>query len=422
MLSRIKGSRVLLAITLVKAISVVSSLVVTYLATSVLDPSSAGLFLLIISLVAALSIFLRIGTDTVVLRLVASSNSISKISTTVNTALVMTIISTVIFSGTISFFSDFIGDDLFSKPELSTPLSIGIWSLPFMACSFVLSMGFQGKRWPVITTVAQNLGVGATFLVMVVGYQYFYAMPDILIFASLYFLSAVFIFIFTISFWRCRGFRVSLISVFEFKTLWSSARHMWVATSMNLLVQWSGVLIAGIFLSASEVSQFTVAQKLATLISFGLVVANMVTAPRYARLWSEHNIEGVHLLSISATKLQVLIVLPIVALFLIAPVEVLSMFGLEYKKAWLILIILTLGQMINVICGSVAYILTMTGNELLFRRATLISGPLTLLLSVLFVTWFGLVGIAVATALGMAVQNIISLFYIRKKLGFWTFI
>ena len=94
-------------------------------------------------------------------------------------------------------------------------------------------------------------------------------------------------------------------------------------------------------------------------------------------------------------------------------------FGEGYERGSLLLLIMSLGQFVNVATGSVGYLLTMSGHEKDFRRVTLFAGPLTVILSYLLIIQYDSLGAAIATAIGLSLQNIGALFMVRKRLGFW---
>ena len=110
---------------------------------------------------------------------------------------------------------------------------------------------------------------------------------------------------------------------------------------------------------------------------------------------------------------------PIVAIMVFLPELIMGLFGDEFKEASNLLAIMAIGQFINVATGSVGYLLTMSGHEKDLRRVTFFSGPLTVLLSYVLILQYGVLGAAIATAVGLSVQNLLALIVVRKRLGFW---
>ena len=79
-----------------------------------------------------------------------------------------------------------------------------------------------------------------------------------------------------------------------------------------------------------------------------------------------------------------------------------------------------LGQFINICCGSVGYLLSMTGNELYVRNAILTSGLLCITLTIILVPIYGALGAAISIFSSIAIQNFIMVFYVKQQLGFNT--
>jgi O-antigen/teichoic acid export membrane protein len=194
---------------------------------------------------------------------------------------------------------------------------------------------------------------------------------------------------------------------------------LWAASSMSLAVQWSGILMAGIFVSSSEIAFLSAAQRTAMLTSFVLMVVNIVVAPRYARLWQENKKQEIQNLAKWSTRGMIALASPLVAAMIFIPGTIMGLFGDEFVVAGNLLAIMAIGQFINVATGSVSYLLTMSGHERDFRRVTFFAGPLTVILSYFLILEYGVLGAAIATAIGLSLQNLLALAMVRKRLGFW---
>jgi O-antigen/teichoic acid export membrane protein len=95
-------------------------------------------------------------------------------------------------------------------------------------------------------------------------------------------------------------------------------------------------------------------------------------------------------------------------------------FGEEYIQAAYLLRILIIGQFINVITGSVGFLLNMTGHEKDMRNVVFFSGPLALGLGLSLTPIYGPTGAAIATAIALASQNLIAVYMVKRRLGFNT--
>ncbi|WP_221800661.1 MATE family efflux transporter [Oceanobacter mangrovi] len=286
-----------------------------------------------------------------------------------------------------------------------------------------MSFAFQGMHRVVAATFFQQLGVGLGFvLLFILVWWQWNSWLNAGNAAVLYFLVAVLVLLIASAVWlRQPHAEVSFPAVNQWKNseLWRSSSNLWAAASMSLLVQWSGVLIAGVMIAAADLAHLSAAQRTANVTSFVLMVVNMAVAPRYARLWKEQKMAELQRLARVSTMAMIALVLPVVAVMVIFPGWLMALFGDGFEQGAMLLTIMAVGQFINVATGSVGYLLNMSGHEKDFRRVTLFAGPLTIVAAVLLTWQFGVLGAATATAIGVAVQNIGALFMVHKRLGFW---
>jgi O-antigen/teichoic acid export membrane protein len=93
------------------------------------------------------------------------------------------------------------------------------------------------------------------------------------------------------------------------------------------------------------------------------------------------------------------------------------MFGPEFPSAQPGLIILVLGQTINVVMGPVALLLVMTGHEREVAVATALSAALNIALNLVMIPAWGLMGTSLAVAISVSVWNILLAVRVRRRLG-----
>ena len=189
---------------------------------------------------------------------------------------------------------------------------------------------------------------------------------------------------------------------------------------MNQAVQWCAPIIIGVYLVAEQVAFFSVAQRIALLTSFILMAVNLVVAPKFANFNAKNDLEGIRKTALFSVRLLVLSALPIVLFMLLLPEFLMGLFGEQFKQGAVILQILVLGQAINVITGSVGFLLMMSGNERDMRFVTIISGCGVLLSVPLFTSLYGAMGAALATAFFISLQNLLAVYFVKKRLGFNT--
>jgi O-antigen/teichoic acid export membrane protein len=105
---------------------------------------------------------------------------------------------------------------------------------------------------------------------------------------------------------------------------------------------------------------------------------------------------------------------------LIFPSFLMRLFGAEFAEGAALLQILAVGQFINAITGSVGFLLIMSGHERDMRNVTLISGFSAMFLAWFLTAQFGIIGAATGTAIAVATQNLLAVYFVKKRLGFNT--
>jgi len=181
--------------------------------------------------------------------------------------------------------------------------------------------------------------------------------------------------------------------------------------SLYILAYFSGSKQVGLFQAAS---QFT------GVISIGLVSVNLAMQPRLSVAWAKNDkVELQRLLTIAArisTGLAILVVLGLI--FFAKPI--LLLYGTEYVGGVNALRILAIGQLFNAVAGSCGVLLSMTGNQVIVMRGTLVALVANALVGFLLVPHLASVGAAIAVAIALATWNIIFAIYALTKLGLNT--
>ena len=402
-----------------KTAAAFAAFALTALITRNMPNDEAGLFLLGFTLITVLSIFFRLGLDNVILRFLSAHGTDEFAQEKLNRGLLW--IATAAIPATVlgMALSEPIATHIFNKPGFAPVLFWMLPALPVMALFMLLAMAFQAQHRVVLTTLFQNLGISTLFIT---GFGYlWFQQPDAInavSSAQVYAVAAASIFIAAIVLWFSQRNVNFKITGYRDPELTHASTNLWMASIMSLAVQWSGILIAGAMLPAEEVALLTAAQRTAMLTSFVLMVVNMVVAPRYARLWKEGNVEQIRYLAKWSVRGMIAMVLPVVAVMMIWPEKVMGLFGEGFKEAAVLLMILAAGQFVNVATGSVGYLLNMSGHERDMNRVTLFSGPLTIILVALLSNYYGVLGAAIGTAVGVSIQNLGALVLVKVRMGF----
>jgi len=178
-----------------------------------------------------------------------------------------------------------------------------------------------------------------------------------------------------------------------------------------------GVIILGSIVDASEVGIYSVAIKIAGLLSFFLLAVNTILAPNIASLYSVGDLDRLQMLTTKSSWSILLLTLPASLILIIFGEYILSIFGLDFIVGYDLLIILIIGQVFNAAMGSVGLLLTMTRHEKDAVVGVLIGFLINLTLCSFLIPLYGALGAAISTTLNTFIWNIIFGILVFKRIN-----
>ena len=172
------------------------------------------------------------------------------------------------------------------------------------------------------------------------------------------------------------------------------------------LMQSTDVLFISAYDTFESVAYYSIAVKLATVTALALISVNIVIAPKIASIYNDKNFSELKLILKKATRINVLISLPIIILLICFSEHILSMFGINYILAKNALWILLIAQFFNSITGPSALYLNMTGRQKKLNVILLISLIINVVLNIFLVPTFGMLGAAIATTTSFVLSKV----------------
>ncbi len=191
----------------------------------------------------------------------------------------------------------------------------------------------------------------------------------------------------------------------------TAMRFMWLG-GLYLLLSRTDLIMLGFLSSDEGTGVYAVASRAADLVPLLLVAANMVIAPRIAKLYREGNMAGLQQVLTVTMKVVILGSLPVVLFLFLGAGWLLPFFyGETYTDGVLVLRILVVSQFILVLGGPLGTTLEMTGHEKasLIVMAWVVS--MNVLLNLALIPTFGANGAAAATCVSVIVGRVL---YWRK--------
>jgi O-antigen/teichoic acid export membrane protein len=408
---------------IVRIFGALTGFLMTLVITRTLSVEQSGLFLLGFALCSAVGKICTLGLTTSFVRFMGGYHAVANwavIKGVFNKGLKTVLFTSIGVALIIFVFAPFISNNIFDKPQFEQVLRAMAFAIPCFALYQLIAFAFQGLHKPIISIFLQNISNQVIVIIAVLIVSVFITELTAT-FLSVIFTIAAFITVFIALIKWLSNKKLTVVADYsQTNALVTSAKPLFYSMFMSLLVQYSGQISSGVYLSTSDVAYFSVAQRVSMLTSFVLIAVNLVAAPRFAASAKLGKTEELRSTSLFCSRIMVIMATPVVVFMLFFADLLMGFFGEEYVQAAHLLKILIIGQFINVITGSAGFLLNMTGHEKDMRNVVFFSGPLALGLGLSLTPIYGPTGAAIATAIALASQNLIAVYMVKRRLGFNT--
>lgn len=183
------------------------------------------------------------------------------------------------------------------------------------------------------------------------------------------------------------------------------------------------VFFLGSFFDNSTVGVFGIGFRLASGVGILLAIVNTISAPKFAELYWSQKHEDLEGLIFKTSKLLFWLAFLLSLMLIALGPWILGIFGDEFstKTSYWVLVVLVLGQLVNVSAGSVGVYLSMTGKQVVLRNVILVVTSLSLLAYWLFTKEHGIKAVALISSSSLILLNLVLVLYTYFKLKLITF-
>jgi O-antigen/teichoic acid export membrane protein len=191
-----------------------------------------------------------------------------------------------------------------------------------------------------------------------------------------------------------------------------------LSAAMQLINGRTDILVLGIFREDADVGIYRVAVQIAAVMVFAIRAVNANQAPHIAHLYVKGDMQKLQkMITTSSQGMALYALLILLAILFFGESIIRTFFGAQFVTAYVPLVILAVGQLVNVSMGSVASLLNMTGHERDTTRIVVIGAIVNVVLNFSLTPLWGMTGAAVATASGLVTWNLIMRRQVRKRIG-----
>lgn len=386
-----------------------------------LGAHGVGIYFLALSITTFMALIARLGMDHNLTRIVAAeaeSQNWGRVITVVRQALWVCSGAAIFGSLLLIFGANWISHFVFSKPDLVNPLQVLAITVFPVALFILYARALQGLKRTGEAMLVETVIVPLVACIFVVWLVHRFEIIGGTIAYAIGSLVALFVATMT---WRLYSRR------------WNAQRDEKPSNSMQALVMSSAPLLGvmlfqqlalviplfvlGAVKSGADVGLFYAANRTAALLGIIVVAANSIIAPKVAALHHAGEYQTLDRIIRTSAIIVTLTAAPALVVFLIIPDFVMKVFGAEFSAGDNLLRVLSVGQTINVLTGSVGLVLIMTNKfRSIFLTAmwTLIA---TVLLSLALIPTYGAAGAAWAVAGSLTVASVLRVVFAWRDLG-----
>ena len=405
---------------IIRFVSIFFSFFFTYCIAIWFGSSILGILALYQSFLFVLSVFCRLGLDTASVRFVTENLAKNRLLIIKNIffkstilVLITSLIVSIIFS---MFFGKFTGFFFKYVDFNNYIIFVGVSIVPFslLLVNSEIFRGFKKISYyaifrqislPVIACLILFIFISLKIQNNFIPLFSYSASIYLLLFISYYFIfNKIF-----------KNIPTSKEKKTSYKDLLKISIPMMITNSLLHLLQYSDVLILGIFTNDSNIGIYNISYKVAMLTSLSLFAVNSIAAPKISELFHANKIKEFNQTIRLSSKITFISSLPLVVIFLIFPEIILNLFGSEFKQGKWVLIILTLGQFLNCIAGPSGYVLQMTGKEKIFKNIIIFSVFVNIGLNLILVPAYGILGASLSSFCSLLISSFSSIYIINKE-------
>ncbi len=212
-------------------------------------------------------------------------------------------------------------------------------------------------------------------------------------------------------------FKVKVTHTIPYSELLNVSMPMLLASSIFFIQNWTATFILGIYGTDVDVGVFNTIQRISSISSIFLLAINSISAPKFSELFTKGDMEGFQRFVTKSTQMIFFSSLPVLIAFCTFPELFLKFFGKAFIIGSTPLIIMTIGQFLGIISGSVGYLLIMTGYQRIYQNIILFTSMMNIVLCIIFIPIMGVLGAAIANSITVVLWNFMAVIAIKRKLN-----
>ncbi len=383
-----------------------------------------GIYNLSLSLMTFLAMVSSMGLNISILRYVGQFNKKEekyKLKLLFRYALEIVVPFSIMVAISSYLLSGFVANNVFKNPAYEIALKLGLIIIPFLALLNISVEYIRGLKLLKISEFLRSVSrpLINILLLLILGMFIYSKLLPLYTLAVAIIISSLIGLIFILR--KIKSVRIIEKSDFTKKELLLTSLPMMVTVICSSIITNASLYILGHFASSADVGVYSISFKLALFMSLIFVVTNTITAPNISKFYWDNKIQELNKVLQMASKLNILISLVGIVIFILFGKLILEVFGKDFIKGYIALIILSFGHLINSEFGLAKVVLNMIGEHKVTTIITIIVMIISIVTGIIFVPLYGIEGAALSFMISMMSLNIIATIYLRRKFNITSY-
>ena len=177
------------------------------------------------------------------------------------------------------------------------------------------------------------------------------------------------------------------------------------------------IVMIGALASAGEVGLFGMSFQATRFIGFASASVGMVSGPYVAAMFHARDLDKLQAVFDDSVRWAAVVTVPISAVFILFGQQLFTLFGEGYDGAYPAFVTLVIAQLVGVLTGPTASMLTMAGDQRWLLASLVVGAVFNVATTAWLVPARGAFGAAVGTLAGLIVANAAMLAVLNRKYG-----
>lgn len=312
----------------------------------------------------------------------------------------------------------------YGNPDLVSVMHLFALSFPFLSGLKVAAAATRISQRMRFAVFSEEISQSVSYLALITVVYYFFGeeLDWVIGIYALSFFIAFVLAIYYLTQLFPEAFSSQTKTHFYIRKLLAFSLPISITSMFTMLLMWSDRLWIGYFWSEIDVGIYQAAAQIATLFVVIIGSFGAILSPLIAKLHHRQETKRLNDLFKVSTRWGIYVSVPFFLTICFASQEfIIVIFGEEYGSGAIPLIILAVGQMLNLSTGVVGPMLMMTENQNRWLFTSLGMFSINIVMNWFLVPKLGVSGAAISTATTIGGLYLLGLFQIKMVLKLWPY-